>query len=1167
MSRTLLLAVVLALAAPAPFAREQGRGPLRLPDAWLQGYVRTISGNWIMYRWAYPGQTRTLLSRTTDGEMAVEWEGEPVPDGPPETPVTYLWHAGTASGYGAHRFSFFANGQACATFTSGKTTADREWTVFGASGSALSFKATRVGTFNELFGFMWLTAPRSFFGTGAPRFRVVGEAANTQDYYLGPQEPVREGTRVGAEEAVLAGGRRAIRVEISHIGEDAPVVVRTGDRVLWSGQVDTGHSGLLVPAGPNEEMNLPVRVELGGAVTFDGQLALTPVQRRELHLLPHSHVDIGYSDPQPEVERKQWKNLEDAVGLGLRTADYPAGARFKWNVEGLWSVESYLAQASPDQRRAFIAAVKNGTIGLQANYASILTGLATPEELRAWTMAARRLQAEYGFDPIRSVMHTDVPGLSWTVVAALAESGVRYFSSGPNYMPGLPDGGDRIGATLKALGDWPFWWVSQSGEERLLFWMAGRGYSWFHGLNVGHVSDRGRDAILEYARALTANAYPYDLVQVRYTIRGDNGPVDPDLPDFVRAWNERFETPRLVIDTTESLFAEFERRHGRDLPEMAGDMTPYWEDGALSSAAEETAVRGAARRLAQAERLSVLAGIRLPPDRRAEAWRNILLWHEHTWGAADSISQPDRPDVMAQWEYKRQFAVQASRQTRALLEGATPRIEWTGTGIDVINTLSWQRSGLVLLPAAWSTAGDRVLAGNEVLPSQRLSDGTLAVWVDRLMPFRSVRLRVRSGKPGLPRQPVRVDGAVVDNSRLGLTLDEERGAVTSLRWAGADGHEFVSGDPGLFRYLYVPGRDPGEAVGGSLGRLTIEDAGPIVATVRLDGAFPGTTASTLRIRMVASTDVFWVQLDLDKARVRAKESAHVAFPLRVPGGVTRVDLGEALVEIGRDQLPGSCRDFIGAHSAVDVSNDSLGLSLVSQDAPLIELGAITDERIHDSGTRAWRERVSPGATLYAYLLNNYWHTNFKADQSGPLSFRFAVRPHGAFDPVELWRMGAEQDYPLVAFISDNSVPPIRPPFTIQGASVVVSSLREEGGAITARLYNASDSQAVVRLHPGPMVSALLGQDRDGRFTVPLSASTRNDGRDSFPPNVVGSARSALSPEGASTLPYLRIEGLSEPITLPAHGTRVIQVVRQAPLDAGFQKTGDRRQNTGEAESR
>jgi hypothetical protein len=191
----------------------------------------------------------------------------------------------------------------------------------------------------------------------------------------------------------------------------------------------------------------------------------------------------------------------------------------------------------------------------------------------------------------------------------------------------------------------------------------------------------------------------------------------------------------------------------------------------------------------------------------------------------------------------------------------------------------------------------------------------------------------------------------------------------------------------------------------------LDDAGPLVAVARVDGPAPGTFGMRRTLRLAAGSDLIEVDIAIDKARVRTKESAHVAFPLNVPDGVTRVDLGEALVQPERNQLPGSCRDFIGAHSAVDVSNAKVGVSIATLDAPLIEPGAITDERQNARGTRAWRERTVAGTTLYAYLLNNYWHTNYKAYQEGPLTYRFALRPHGAFDPVALRRFSDEQDQP------------------------------------------------------------------------------------------------------------------------------------------------------------
>lgn len=1082
----ILLAVMGALsgALSRPSALPQPAityAPVALPVRWVQGFSRAVSGEVLVYPWAYPGQTRALLTRTTDGQMQIEWEAEPPPPGPDAEAVSLLWHAGTASGYGAHRFTLALNGRPLATFTSGRDTADRDWTVAGSDGATLAFKTTRVGTFNELFGFMVLTVPRRLLGPGPPRLSVVGEAAGSQDYYMAFQEPVRAWSRGVAEQARFRDGRPVLRVELSRIADAAPLRVRSGGQTLWSGTAQPGYTGVLVPAPSGALGQIVLALEINGREEPPLTVTVAPVRRWAVHLLPHSHVDIGYSDPQPEVEKKQWKNLGDAVALAARTASYPPEARFRWNVEGLWSVESYLKQAGADERAAFVEAVKAGSIGLQANYANILTGLCSPEELAHWTDAARRLQAQYGLPPMRSAMHTDIPGLSWTVVTALAQAGVRYFSSGPNYMPGLPDRGDRIGHTLSALGDRPFWWVSPSGADRVLFWMAGRGYSWFHGLNMGQVSVSGQQPFLEYLSELVRSDYPYELVQVRYTIGGDNGPVDAGLPDFVRTWNETFEVPRLIIDTAESLFAEFEQRYGGSLLVLAGDMTPYWEDGALSTAAEEALVRASVRRLQRAESLFALRKpADFPGDVALEAWRHVLLWHEHTWGAAASVSAPDRRDVIDQWEYKRAFAVEADRQSRALMDAARPT---PGPALEVINLLSWQRGGLVLLPKVLSAAGDRVRDGSgRVLPSQRLASGMLAVQVSHVPALGSVRLSVAPGQPVPPAEPVQVVGQTLDNGRVRVAVDAT-GAIASLRWVGAPGQD-LAGEGGLNRYLYVAGRDPHNARGVVSAQVTTEDAGPLLATLRIESEAAGVRRLLRRVSLAAGSDTVDIENTLEKIAVRSKESAHMAFPFAVDGGVFRADEGGAVVTIERDQLPGSCRDFIGVHSAIDVSNNLRGVALLSLDAPVIELAALTDERPSAGNQRAWRAHVPPGTAVYAYLLNNYWHTNYKADQEGLMTFRFAIWPHGPFDPAALRRFGADGEQPLLVVATDAAAPPTRAPFRIDGSGVVVQSLAPAGTgrAILARLYNASDRQrtaAVIATAAAPALRVALA-DAAGR---------------------------------------------------------------------------------------
>ena len=664
------------------------------------------------------------------------------------------------------------------------------------------------------------------------------------------------------------------------------------------------------------------------------------------------------------------------------------------------------------------------TSSLPANLTNVLTGLCHPEELARWTDASRRLKRRYGIETSPVAMQTDIPGLAWPTVTALARAGVRYFSSGPNYMPNLePDGGDRIGSTLVEQGDRPFWWVSPSGRERLLVWVAGRGYSWFHGASLGRATEAATRGILDYARELEQGGYPYEVVQVRYTVGGDNGPVDPKLPAFVASWNEQYETPRLVIDSALGLFEAFERRYGASLPEKRGDLTPYWEDGAISSAGEEILARAAARRLVQAEALwGILDPTGLPGDRVEEAWRQVLLWHEHTWGAAASISEPDRPDVAAQWEYKRAFAVEADRLSREIFDEALDRAREpaavrsrgsaAGSAVQLVNTLARPRGGLVVLSAERSAGTGRVSdARGRALPSQRLADGSLAIAVPDVPGRSRATLILTTGRPRPPTGRATASGTTLENDVVRVELDPATGAIRRL-FDRARGTE-VAGPQGLARYRYVPGRDPALAQDAGPVTITVEEPGPLVAVLRAEGAAPGARSAVTRYRLVAGSDRLEVELLLDKLEVRAKESAHLTFDLAAEGGRLWIDQGGNLMDPAQDALPGSCRDFVGVHSALDAVGAKGGVALGVLDSPLVELGTLVDERPNPAGIRHWRQEPYTGTTVHAYLLNNYWHTNYRAHQEGLLRFRFVLRPHGQEPPLAVTDLTHDLEQPLV----------------------------------------------------------------------------------------------------------------------------------------------------------
>jgi hypothetical protein len=95
---------------------------------------------------------------------------------------------------------------------------------------------------------------------------------------------------------------------------------------------------------------------LDGVPSTAAEGAAKPVRKWVVYLLPHSHVDIGYTDIQPAVERRHCQILDQALELCRKTADYPPEARFKWNSEVLWPIDSYLRQASSKKQQQLVDA-------------------------------------------------------------------------------------------------------------------------------------------------------------------------------------------------------------------------------------------------------------------------------------------------------------------------------------------------------------------------------------------------------------------------------------------------------------------------------------------------------------------------------------------------------------------------------------------------------------------------------------------------------------------------------------------------------------------------------------------------------------------------------------------------------------------------------------------
>ena len=156
-------------------------------------------------------------------------------------------------------------------------------------------------------------------------------------------------------------------------------------------------------------------------------------------------MDIGYAYLQADALARHQQDLQDGLKLNAAQAGLPPDDRFRWNLESLVEADNWLKQASPEQIAQFQTAVRTGNLGLSALYCNELTGLCRPEELVALLDRANDLRTEYHV-PIDSAMITDVPGYTWGLVPLLAQSGIKYFSWGPNPNDHL---GDARASTIR----------------------------------------------------------------------------------------------------------------------------------------------------------------------------------------------------------------------------------------------------------------------------------------------------------------------------------------------------------------------------------------------------------------------------------------------------------------------------------------------------------------------------------------------------------------------------------------------------------------------------------------------------------------------------------------------------------------------------------------------
>ncbi|TDC08864.1 hypothetical protein E1267_09190 [Nonomuraea longispora] len=926
-------------------------------------------------------------------------------------------------------------------------------------------------------------------------------------------------------------GRQAVRVSSTR-----PLTHTLADAENELDSASGGDVTLLVPeVDAPRELTLECRDDAG--VVGSAQVTVTPQRKWSVFVVHHSHLDIGYTDPQGTVLRHHLDYLDAALRLAEETSSWPDDAKFRWSVESSMPALKWLDARPPELVEQFAARAREGVIEVTALPFQLHTEACSTEELHRQLRFTSQLKDRYGF-ATTSAMHTDVPGAVVGLVDALSAHGVRYLAAAHNWagrsVPYL-HGGDKLTR--------PFRWRAPSGNE-VVVWFTDtpHGMAYMEGNTVGLTDsfELADDLLPRYLSALATRGYPYgpgtfgwqgpdapkepyelDVLHLRVQgAHADNAGPSIVPASIARRWNEQWAYPRLRSAANKDFFEHVEERYLDRLAVHEGDWTDWWADGLGSGARPLGYVRRAQSALRAAETLHTLAGEDATEEIDA-AYDKVALFNEHTWGAANPWEDAEEAGDSGglQWTRKSSGAYQAQDDASDLLHAATRRFaaaltraggeEGTGGALAafaVFNPGTRARTDVVRAFLPRDVVGvdvpielvdartGRTLPHHEELvdpvdwPTRPIGRHVHAV-VEDIPGYGYARLDVVPGQTQAP-EPVELgpDG-VIENEFYRVAYDVREGYVSSIFDKRA-GRELVNGEAaaGFGQYVYDQ-----YATAPHFNHMS-GHVGAHDRTLLGDRAV-GRNAVITEVQRTAVGEKLVVEL-------RAKGVDWLRTTIEVHNGVPRVDLTYQLAKQGTSSKEAVFLAFpfaAGQATAWELTGGVGGPDVprvpgsAEYMLPIRHWIAFEDSEL----TIAWATLEAPlvqlgtihmpyapfpptldqeDGTVYSWALNNIWDTNFPAQQQGETTFRYAVTSEAGTGDRRLGAAVASGlTEPFVGALIGDGPAAGRTYVSVDHPDVLVTSLGRSGDERVVRLQSlaAEPVEATVTL---PGLSSARGLD-------------------------------------------------------------------------------------------
>lgn len=1005
------------------------------------GFGKAIEGQRFAYHSPFSYNEKSLLVRARADSKPIVWETATLPASYNEESASFIWAYGIGAKQPSQSFDLYVADEKVLTFTT-PDGSEVVRTFEGENGAVLTFHRSMIDLNKDEMGTASLRLPSTYFTPGQPVIlKVDGVDSQSYEWFMVFQRALQEEVKAYQLNTVTKKDGalfHTLRFEFIHLRGPAEGSLSTRGANKEKFSVHTGFNEVdfLIPM-VTEPSEVATEVRIGKARSVVST-TVEPVKEWTIDLVQHSHTDIGYTRSQTEILAEHLRFIDYALDYCDQTDDYPEEAKFRWTCEAAWTVREYLKSRPQEQIDRLLARIKEGRIevtGMFFNFSEIIDETA----LAIQTQTLKLFKAK-GID-VKAAMQNDVNGIGWAMVDLYEDTGVKYLTMGQH------------GHRARIPFDKPtsFWWESDAGNRLLAY----RSEHYMHGNALSLTSgemDQFRANLSGYLEELEAKGYPYERTAFQFSgYLTDNSPPSTIACDIVKDWNEKFEWPKLRLSLASEFMVYLDENENGNLPVRKAAWPDWWTDGFGSAFNETKAARTAhAYMVANTGLLSMarLMGTSLPEGICQDilsAFDELFFYDEHTFGAAESITDPLSENSVVQWGQKSAYAWTAFKEASLLQEKALGLLQQhipkaSVPTIAVFNTLNWSRSGRVevyidheVLPpnASFKILDPDGRAVTAALVSSRADGSNWYLWVPDVPPlgYTTLRIVVEAETQSLQAKAEPQAEGRLENDYYRVQVDPARGGIVSLfdkklqqelidqsaeAVLGAFIYERLDNRTDMERLtnsnrdtVYVPLKK--QISQWSDVQIISVESTPLWQRMVLHGQMPECVDDrgvAMEIKLYHDIKRIALSYSMVKQPVTEPEAVYVAFPFAMTNEDQLVfDVQGGLVYPGQNQLEGTASDWNTVQTFAAVQNPEAQILWSSVDAPLVQLGAINTGRFY-------YKHQPEQPHIYSWVLNNYWTTNFRASQEGEMKWTYTITSASNTTRSFATRFGWENKVPM-----------------------------------------------------------------------------------------------------------------------------------------------------------